>query len=495
MRFEGSLEIQAPRERVWSFLTDPEAVASCAPGLQSIEILEPGRRFRAVAGVGFGAVKATFSNEVEWLDLDSPDRARMKVHGNAPGSAVDAVSEMRLADGADGATRLDWWADVTVVGAIANLAARLMGSVAQRLTDAFFETVRQRIEAVAPSGVPREFRFGPVPLEEAEGRILGHNVAGADGVPALRKGRALSAADVETLRALGRRVVYVAELGASDVDENAAARRVAEAARGAGLRLSGTSGGRVNLVADALGVLRLEPARLAAVNEVEGVTFATLAAPVAVRPGQLVATVKVLPYALPDEAVRRAEAAAGESGALLRVDALPARRVGLILTGSASARERVERDFDAPLRARVEALGSTLETVAFVTLEDEAGEAALAEALGRCAPSGIGLVLLAGETAIVDRHDIAPRAIEKSGGELACFGAPMDPGNLLLLAYMGEVPILAVPGCARSRKPNVVDWVLPRLLAGERLTRGEIVALGHGGLLEDVPERPMPRSL
>jgi molybdenum cofactor cytidylyltransferase len=94
----------------------------------------------------------------------------------------------------------------------------------------------------------------------------------------------------------------------------------------------------------------------------------------------------------------------------------------------------------------------------------------------------------------MDRHDIAPRAVELAGGEVVCFGAPVDPGNLLMLGYVGEVAVLGAPGCARSPKRNIVDLVLPRLLAGERLGRGDIVALGHGGLLEDVPERPMPRS-
>lgn len=487
MRFEGALTIKAPRERVWRFLTDPEAVSGCAPGLESIEILVPGERFRAVAAVGFGAVKASFVSDVEWLDLDAPTRARMKVHGTAPGSAVDAVSEMVLSDGAGGTTSMQWSAEVSVVGAIASIAARLMGSVAQRVTDAFFDSVRERIEQ-------REFRFGPLPLDQAVGKILGHNVAGADGKPALRKGRPLSASDIDVLRGLGRSVVYVAEPGSEDVDENAAARCVAEAARGAGLRLSGTAGGRVNLVSETLGVLRLDPARLLAVNEVEGVTFATAAAGSVARPGQVVATVKVIPYALPGEDVSRAERSAAETGPLLRVDALPSRRVALILSGSSSTRERVLREFEQPLRWRVEALGSTLATVDFVPLDDDTGEDGLAEVLGKHVAAGIGLILLAGETAIVDRHDIAPRAVEKAGGVVVCFGAPVDPGNLLLLAYLGEVPILGAPGCARSAKANVVDAVLPRLLAGERLARPDILALGHGGLLEDVPERPMPRN-
>src|SRR5262245_40992813 len=198
MRFEGTLVIRAPRERVWRFLTDPETLSLCAPGLESIEVLAPGQRFRAVASVGFGAVKATFANEVEWLDLEPLTRARMKVHGTTPGSAVDATSEMQLSDGPEGATGLRWSADVSVAGTLASIASRLMGSVAQRLTDAFFDAVRRRIEA------HREFRFGPVPLDQAEGKILGHNLAGADGRPALRKGRPLSAADVAVLRALGR---------------------------------------------------------------------------------------------------------------------------------------------------------------------------------------------------------------------------------------------------------------------------------------------------
>ncbi len=488
MRFEGSLTIRAPRAKVWRFLTDPDKVSHCAPGLESIEVIAPGERFRAVASVGFGAVRATFANEVEWLDLEPPSRARMKVHGTAPGSAVDATSEMLLSDGPDGATAMKWAAEVSVAGTIASIAARLMGSVAQRLTDAFFDAVRRRIEA------HREFRFSPLPLDQAEGRILGHNVAGPDGRTALRKGRPLTAADIVALRALGRSVVYVAELGTDDVGEDAAARRIAQVAAGAELRLSGTSSGRVNLVAAALGVLRVDAPRLLRINEIEGVAFSTPLTHTAVRAGQVVATVKIIPYALPDEAVASAERVAREGGPLLRVDVLKARSVGLILSGSPSARERITRDFEAPLRARVEALGSALAVVDFVPLEDEAGEGALAEALARQAQQGAGLIVLAGETAIVDRHDIAPRAIERAGGQIACFGAPVDPGNLLLLAYLGDVPVLGAPGCIRSPKVNVIDWVLPRLLSGERLSRADVVALGHGGLLEDVPERPAPRD-
>jgi molybdenum cofactor cytidylyltransferase len=483
MRFEGRVTIRAPQDVVWRFLTDPEQVSQCAPGVEKVEIVEPNHRFRATASVGFGSVRARFVTDAEWTDVEPPTRARMKVHGTAPGSAVDAVSEMALASADGQGTELRWSAEVSVVGTIASLAARLMGSVTQTLTEAFFEKVKSRIER-RPA-----YRFGPVPVDEAGGKILGHNVAGPDGRLVLRKGRALSADDLAVLKQVGRTSVYVAEPGPDDVDEDTAARRIAQAAMGPGLRLLGPTSARANLLATALGVLRVDAERLARLNGVEGVAAATLRGHGPVREGQVVATVKVLPFALGEDAVRGAEAVATEGGPLLHVTPLVSRPVSLVLCGSASAGPRVAHDFEPALRARISSLGSVVRTTRYVPLEDEAGEKALAAALAEEVASGSALLLLAGETAIVDRHDIAPRAIERAGGEVVAFGAPVDPGQLLLLARLGEVPLVAAPGCARSPKENVLDLLLPRLLAGDRLERADLVTLGHGGLLEDVKER------
>jgi molybdopterin biosynthesis enzyme len=131
----------------------------------------------------------------------------------------------------------------------------------------------------------------------------------------------------------------------------------------------------------------------------------------------------------------------------------------------------------------------------FVALDDEPDEASLAQMLQQHVAAGVGLILLAGETAIMDSHDIVPRAVERAGGHVESVGAPVDPGNLLMVAYLKDVPVVGAPGCARSRKTNLVDWILPRLLVGDRLTRREIVELGHGGLLQDVRERGMPRDI
>jgi carbon monoxide dehydrogenase subunit G len=146
MRFEGSLSIQAPRQKVWDFLTDPEEVSKAAPGLEKLEIVEPGKKFRATTSVGFGSVKVRFVNDVEWVEMDAPNMARMKAHGTAPGSGMDATTAMTLSDGQGGATDLAWTADINVVGTVASMAARLMGGVTKKLTAAFFDKVREQIE-------------------------------------------------------------------------------------------------------------------------------------------------------------------------------------------------------------------------------------------------------------------------------------------------------------------------------------------------------------
>lgn len=336
-------------------------------------------------------------------------------------------------------------------------------------------------------------KFGPVPLDQAEGKILGHNIAGLDGQRLLRKGKPITQDNLVTLRSLGRTSVYAAELEPDDLNEDAAARRVAEAVAGGGLRLSGPASGRVNLLATALGVLRIDVDRLARINQYDGVTLATLTSQTPVRARQIAATVKIIPFAVQAAIIHDVEQLAAQGGPLLRVDELDPQPVSLIFSGSFSIQEKITADF-APLRERVEALGSHIVSTDYVPLEDESGEARLAEVLCRHQALGARLIILAGETAIMDRHDIMPHAVERAGGSVECVGAPVDPGNLLMLAYLDGVPILGAPGCARSRKINIIDWVLPRLLAGDRLIRADIIALGHGGLLEDVPERPMPRN-
>jgi molybdenum cofactor cytidylyltransferase len=337
-------------------------------------------------------------------------------------------------------------------------------------------------------------KFGSVPITKAEGKILAHNISNFDGKRMLRKGVEISEKDVSLLAEIGRSTVYVAELMPGDIGENEAAERVARAVCGVNAQTTRPNVGRVNLLAGELSVLRVDAARLALINACEGITLATLPSHAVIRPKKITTTIKVIPFALPEEIISAAERIAADGGLIVELYPLRRRKAALILSSTPYAKARVRGDFVPAIQDRLENLGSVLDTIDFVPLEDETGEISLAEMIQARAAEGAEIIILAGETAIMDRYDIAPRAVERSGGEVASYGAPVDPGNLLMLAYLNGVPILGAPGCVRSRKTNVIDWVLPPLLAGDHLTRRDIIHLGHGGLLEEIPKRPMPRE-
>ena len=146
MHLEGTVEIAAPRERAWQFLTDPQAVSRCTPGVESLQVLEEGRRFRSVASLGLGSIKTRFTVDVEWIELTPPERARARAHGTAPGSTADVEAEMTLSERGPSAAELHWTADLTILGTIASLASRMMGGVTQKLSAQFFECVKKSIE-------------------------------------------------------------------------------------------------------------------------------------------------------------------------------------------------------------------------------------------------------------------------------------------------------------------------------------------------------------
>ena len=146
MKFEGTISIDAPRDKVWASIINPHLVSQCAPGLKSLEIVEPDKLFKVVVGIGFGSVMVTFTTNVEFVELTAPDYARMRAHGTAPGSAVDVTGEMRLSDETDNKTSLAWTADVAVVGSIAGLASRMMSGLTKKLTNDFFTCFKEKIE-------------------------------------------------------------------------------------------------------------------------------------------------------------------------------------------------------------------------------------------------------------------------------------------------------------------------------------------------------------
>jgi molybdenum cofactor cytidylyltransferase len=332
-------------------------------------------------------------------------------------------------------------------------------------------------------------KFGEVPVAEAEGAVLAHSLR--LGTTALKKARILAAADLELIAAAGISRIVVARLEPGDVAENEAAQRVAAAVVGSGVSVAAPFTGRANLFADTRGVLVFDPERIDRLNLVdEAITFGTLPPYAVVEPKQMVATVKVIPFAAPEEAVKECVKAAIAEGPLLRVAPFRALSVGLVQTRLPGLKETILDKTREVTEGRLTALGCRLvfeERCAHATAE-------LAAVLGTPTARGVDLLLIHGASAILDRRDVIPAAIVAAGGAIDHFGMPVDPGNLLLLGHVGKRVMLGLPGCARSPKVNGFDWVLERIVAGLPVGAAEIMRMGSGGLLAEIPSRPLPRA-
>ena len=319
--------------------------------------------------------------------------------------------------------------------------------------------------------------FGEFRCEEAEGVTLAHTLN--LGEKTLKKGRVLAAADIVLLKQAGIVAITGARMDEGDLDENAGAAAIAALLLGPDTETRRPYTGRCNVHASTRGVLRVDAARIDALNALdEAVAVGTLPDYALARPGQVLATVKIIPFAVTRELVARCRAIAAE-GPLLRLAPLQPRRAALILGALPGMKENVFRGTVTATRNRLEGLGSRLALVLRCGHARGAYEAKLREARA----AGCDLLLIAGATVTKDRLDVVPAAVTAVGGAVDHFGMPVEPGNMLLLAHVGEAPVLVLPGCARSRRSNGLDWVLQRLLAGLPLGRAEIMRMGVGGLI------------
>jgi molybdenum cofactor cytidylyltransferase len=329
-------------------------------------------------------------------------------------------------------------------------------------------------------------RFGEIPLDEAEGAILAHSLKTERLT--FRKGRRLSGEDVLALREAGIGRVTAAVLEPGDVHEDEAARLIAEAAAGAHVTVEKPFTGRVNLHAGSAGLVVVERGRIDRLNLIdESVTIATLPQLDPLTAGQMVATIKIIPFAVKESVLKRCLEVAREGEPLVHVAPYRHLDVALIQTRLPSAKETVLDKTVAITADRVAAAGGRLISEARSAHETEALAA-------RIRQSGGDLLLIAGASAITDRKDVLPAAIEAAGGEVLHFGMPVDPGNLLLLARIGDRTVLGLPGCCRSPKLNGFDWVLQRIAARIEVEPTDIMGMGVGGLLTEILSRPQPRE-
>lgn len=345
-----------------------------------------------------------------------------------------------------------------------------------------------------------------VRTEDAVGHVLCHDmtqIVTGDGPdaprfkgPRFKKGHVVAPEDVPVLLSMGKRSLYVWELEPGMVHEDDAAERMTALVAGPGTRASGApSEGKINVLASRDGVLLVDSGRLAAVNAVDEVMVATRRGGFAVREGDLLAGTRVIPLAIAEERLARAEAAAGGEP-LLRVEPFRLRTAAVIATGSEVASGLIEDRFTPVMKEKLAAYG--IETVIRATPGDDRGD--VAAAIGEARAAGVDLVMCTGGMS-VDPDDNTPGAIRAAGARVVTYGAPVLPGAMLLVGYFDEpagergartVPVLGVPGCAMYSKATVLDLVLPRVAAGVPLTKADLVGLGEGGLCLGCAECSFP---
>ena len=332
-------------------------------------------------------------------------------------------------------------------------------------------------------------RFGPVPVAEAEGGIAVHSIR-KNGL-VLKKGTAIGKAEVAALRAVGVTEIVVARLEADDVAEDVAAAEIAAAVAGEGIHVDRAFTGRANLFARAAGVLMVDKDTIDRLNLVdESITFATLPAYKPVVAGEMIATVKIIPFAVARSARDAALEVARSAVPIIRVVPYRIRKVGVVSTVLPGLAGKVVEKTLKVTEERLAPAGASIMAERRVGHE----EAALAQAIEEVLKQGAELVIVFGASAIADRRDVIPAAVEAVGGRIEHFGMPVDPGNLLLVGDVRGRPVVGAPGCARSPKENGFDWVLMRLLAGLEVPREAITGMGVGGLLMEIVTRPQPRD-
>jgi len=333
-------------------------------------------------------------------------------------------------------------------------------------------------------------KFGPMAPAEALGAIAVHSIRKGDLV--LKKGTRIGEAEAAALQAAGIDEIVVARIEPGDVPEDEAAADIAAAVAGEGVRVDRAFTGRANLFAEAAGVLLLDRAAIDRLNRVDpAITLATLPAFAPVVAGKMIATVKIIPFAVEARSRDRAMVVADEAKPLVRVAPYRVKQIGVVSTLLPGLADKVIEKTLKILGDRIAPAGAAIVAERRVPHESRA----LAQALDEVLQAGAELVIVFGASAIADRRDVIPAAVEAIGGAIGHFGMPVDPGNLLLIAEAQGRPVLGAPGCARSPKENGFDWVLMRLLAGLEVKGEDIAGMGVGGLLMEIVTRPQPREL
>lgn len=330
-----------------------------------------------------------------------------------------------------------------------------------------------------------------VPVGKAVGMVLCHDVTriipGEFKGRAFKKGHIIQEQDVPELLKIGKEHIFVFDLAAGLVHEDTAAERIAGAAAGPGLSLTPPSEGRVNLTAQIDGLLKVDVEALYQINEIEAIVFSTLHTNRTIRKKTAVAGTRIIPLVAPEEKIQQVETVCRNNFPVVQIKSLPSLKVGIVTTGSEIYHGRIQDRFGPVLHRKFNELGSRTLDQVFVSDDIHMTVMAIHRMLDR----GAGLIAVTGGMS-VDPDDQTPASIRAAGGQVITYGAPTFPGAMFMLAYIGEVPVLGLPGCVMYHQASIFDLVVPRILAGEKLTRADIISLGHGGFCSGCPECRYP---
>ncbi len=320
-----------------------------------------------------------------------------------------------------------------------------------------------------------------VKVQEAVGMVLCHDVTqiipGRSKGPAFRKGHILTSQDIPQLLDMGKEHVYIWELDNSMLHESKASNRIAQAAAGQGIRLSLPCEGKVDLIAEYEGLIKINTDALFEINFDEEIIFATLHSNQVVPSGKVVAGTRVIPLVIDAEKVARSVEICRRSSPVIEIKRLRSLDAGIITTGSEVYYGRIKDQFGPVVIRKLEKFGCRLLGQTFVSDQVDM----IVEAIRGFLANGAQLITITGGMS-VDPDDVTPAGIKAAGGKVVTYGAPVLPGAMFMLAYIGEVPVLGLPGCVMYHQTSIFDLILPRILANEKLTRQDIIRLAHGGL-------------
>jgi molybdenum cofactor synthesis domain-containing protein len=319
-----------------------------------------------------------------------------------------------------------------------------------------------------------------IPVQEAVGLPLAHDITeivpGKHKGPAFRRGHVIRPEDVSKLLDVGKAHIYVMELEKDELHEEDAAKRLAKAVAGPNIRLTDPIEGKVSLIAESAGLLKVDQARLMEFNALGDLMLATLFADSYVKKGAVIGGTRTIPVLVKEELVRKAEAICKDKP-IVTIVPIPPRRVHLIVTGSEVFTGRIKDGFEPVVRRKLAEMGAELASAKLAPDDPDV----IAGNIKEAQTAGADLILVSGGMS-VDPDDLTPEGIRRSGADVVSHGFPVLPGSMFLMAYLNETPVLGLSGCVMHDPVTAFDVLLPRLLAGEKISRAAIVSMGHGGL-------------